>query len=46
MKTSKRNPVLVALIKRHGSTTTTMKDRRVPRGGNRNKQRDFRDGRY
>ena len=42
----KRNPVFVALIKRYGATTTTMKDRRQPRGGSRNKQQDFRDGRY
>ena len=46
MDTKKRNPILVALIKRHGSTTTTMKDRRQPRGGNRNKQRDLLAGRY
>jgi len=43
---SKRNPVLVALIKRHGHTTTVMKDRRAPRGGARNKQRDYRAEKY
>lgn len=41
-----RNPVLVALMKRHGSTTTVMKDRRAPRGGCRNKQREYREERY
>ena len=44
--TSKRNPVLVALLKRHGHTTTRMKDRRVPRAGARNKQNDYREERY
>jgi hypothetical protein len=48
MKTQKapRNIVLVALNKRHASTTTRMKDRRAPRGGQRNKQVDYRDERY
>ncbi len=45
-KPSRRNPVLVALIKRHGHTTTSMKDRRTPRGGSRNKQSDYRAERY
>jgi len=41
-----RNPILVALIKRYGKTTTVMKDRRTPRGGDRNRQRDYREGGY
>jgi len=44
--TSKRNPVLVALIKRYASTTKAMKDRRQPRAGSRNRQRDYAEGRY
>ena len=43
---SKRNPVLVALVKRYATTTKAMKDRRQPRGGNRNRQDDFRADRY
>jgi hypothetical protein len=41
-----RNPIAVALYKRHGNTVTTMRDRRAPRGGSRNKQRDYREERY
>lgn len=41
-----RNPVFVAMMKRHGSTTSVMKHRSQPRGGNRNKQRDFLSGNY
>jgi hypothetical protein len=45
-KASPRNPIFVALVKRHGNTTTSMRDRRAPRGGDRNRQRDFQEGRY
>ncbi len=38
--------LLVALHKRYGNTTKTMKDRRTPRGGARNNQRDYREERY
>lgn len=41
-----RHPVLVALQKRYRNTTKTMKDRRIPRGGSRNKQQDYREERY
>lgn len=41
-----RNPVAVAMNARYGHTTTIMKDRRTPRGGNRNKQNDFRNDSY
>ena len=41
-----RNHTLVALYRRYGSTTTTMKDRRTPRGGARNKQRDYREEKF
>lgn len=34
-----RNPVIVAMNKRHGSTTTKMRDRRAVRGGA--KKRDY-----
>lgn len=42
----KQNPVAVAMRKRHGSTTTKMKDRRAPRGGARNKQKEYREDGY
>lgn len=46
-KTERRqNPVFVAMTRRHATTTTTMRDRRAPRGGSRNKQTDFRSGNY
>jgi len=41
-----RNAVAVALLKRHGGGVQIMKDRRTPRGGTRNKQRDYREGAY
>lgn len=37
-----RSPMLEALRKRHGSGVKAHKDRRLPRGGSRNKQREFR----
>lgn len=43
---AQRLTVLVALHKRYGNTTKAMKDRRAPRGGARNKQRDYREERY
>ena len=47
MKKSRRqNPIAVALRVRHGKTITVMKDRRAPRGGARDKQRDYREERY
>lgn len=42
----RRNPVIVALVRRHGGGVKVMKDRRSPRGGARNKQRDFREENY
>lgn len=45
-KTRRQNPIAVALCVRHGKTNTTMKDRREPRGGARNKQRDHREDGY
>jgi hypothetical protein len=41
----RRSGLFVALIKRH-TRITTMKDRRTPRGGARNKQRDYREENY
>lgn len=45
-QTKVRNVIVIAMMKRHGSTTSVMKDRRAPRGGTRNKQRDFMAGNY
>jgi hypothetical protein len=45
-KQRKQNPVAVAMRKRHGKTTTKMKDRRAPRGGARNKQKEYREDGY
>ncbi len=42
---ARRSPMLVALYRRHGSSKV-MKDRRVPRGGTRNRQNDYREERY
>jgi hypothetical protein len=42
----RRSPIAVALRKRHGQTTTKMKDRRAPRGGSRNKQREYKEDGY
>ncbi len=41
----RRSPMLVALYKRHGSSKV-IKDRRVPRSGARNRQRDYREEKY
>lgn len=41
-----RNPVAVAMQKRHGLVSKPMKDRRTPRQGARNRQRDYREERY
>lgn len=41
-----KNAVFIAMMKRHGQTTTVMKDRRQPRGGTRNKGRDYLSGNY
>jgi hypothetical protein len=41
-----RHAVLVACVKRYGATSKIMKDRRTPRGGTRNKQREYREERY
>lgn len=46
MKKRKQNPIAVAMRKRHGATTTKMKDKRVPRGGTRNKQKEYREDEY
>lgn len=42
----KQNPMAVAMRKRHGATTTKMKDRRAPRGGARNKQKEYSEDGY
>ena len=42
----KRSPMTAALYKRHGFRQTAIKDRRTPRGGAKNRQRDYRDGNY
>lgn len=42
----KRSPLIVAIQKRHGLGQAPMKDRRTPRGGARNRQRDYRDENY
>ena len=44
--TTKRSPMLVALHKRHSGGIQIHKDRRNPRGGNRNRQADYRAERY
>ena len=36
-----RNPIAVAMRKRHAGTTSVMKDRRAPRGGARNLGREL-----
>jgi len=41
-----RSPMLVALSKRHGSGVKTHKDRRLARGGSKNKQAAYRNGDY
>jgi hypothetical protein len=41
-----RNVIVIAMMKRHGSTTTVMKDRRIGRGGSKNKAREFLSGNY
>lgn len=41
-----RNAVAVAMVKRYGGGCRIMKDRRLPRGGAKNKQRAFREGTY
>lgn len=43
---TRRSPMVVAIQKRHGFGPKTMKDRRTPRGGSRNKQAEYRDERY
>ncbi len=45
-KKTVRNPIVVALQKRHGGGVRVMKDRRAPKGGSRNKQRDYQEGKY
>jgi hypothetical protein len=40
------NPIFVAMMKRHGSTTTVMKDRRAGRGGDKNKSQQYLSGNY
>jgi hypothetical protein len=41
MRNNKRNPVAISMALRYGKTTRVIKDRRTPRGGARNKQRDI-----
>jgi hypothetical protein len=38
------NPIAEACRKRYGQTTKRMHDRRLPRGGAKNKQRAYREG--
>lgn len=45
-KPKPKNAVVIAMMKRHGRTTTVMKDRRQPRGGTRNKAREYLSGNY
>ena len=45
-KATNRNPVAVAMQKRHGGGVKIMKDRRTPRGGSKNKQAAYRNGDY
>jgi hypothetical protein len=45
-KVAPRNSFVVAAIKGFGSTHRVMKDRRTPRGGNRNRQQDYRSENY
>lgn len=45
-KRKNRNPIAVAMIQRYGKTTTKMKDRRQPRGGNRNRQSDYKEDNF
>ena len=45
-KERRQNPVAVAMRKRHGRAATKMKDRRVPRGGARDKQKEYREDGY
>jgi len=42
-KKAPRNFVAVAMAKRYGGGSKVMKDRRAPRGGNRNLQREYRE---
>lgn len=48
MKTPKtparRNAVIVAMNRRYGRTTKSMRDRRAARGGCRNKQQEYQEG--
>lgn len=46
VSTRPTNPIFVAMMKRHGSTTTVMKDRRLGRGGCKNKAREYLSGNY
>lgn len=41
-----RNAVAVAMVKRYGGGCRIMRDRRAPRGGAKNKQRDYREETY
>lgn len=45
-KVAPRNTFVVAAIKGFGSSHRVMKDRRAPRGGTRNRQRDYRSEEY
>ena len=45
-RTPPRNAIVLAMVKRYLATTKAMKDRRMPRGGARDKQRDCLEGRY
>lgn len=40
-KPKRRNPIAVALVRRHGGGSRPMKDRRVPRGGSGAKRREW-----
>jgi hypothetical protein len=46
VSTRPSNPILVACMKRYGQTGTVMKDRRIGRGGSKNKAREYLSGNY
>jgi len=45
-KNKQRSVIAVVMQKRYGSTTTVMHDRRLERGGARNKQKQYRNEEY
>lgn len=45
-KAARRNPFVVVMFKHHSEGKTSIKDRRTPRGGTKNNQRDYREEKY